>query len=238
MSDLVCPSCASDLFSAECDNNPVLICTACRTWYPVVAGIPVMLTFITPFHEQFAASHSAELGALGATLPAGHPRTGEESTQATFTAEWEHATNSDLSFIFDGNDLVALNREVWLAGLHDTPPRTILDVGCGAGQEAIALGRVFPQAQISAVDLNFSMLTRVGELAESETPVDFAVASLFALPFPDASFDLVYSEGVLHHTYSTREAFNAIALKVAEGGHLFVWLYGRDDLGSLRGRRR
>jgi ubiquinone/menaquinone biosynthesis C-methylase UbiE len=97
---------------------------------------------------------------------------------------------------------------------------------------------VFPEARIAAIDLNFSILTRADELARREPPLEFAVASLFDLPFPDQSFDLVYSEGVLHHTYSTQEAFRAIARKVSHGGHLFVWVYGRDDLATLHGRRR
>ena len=43
--------------------------------------------------------------------------------------------------------------------------------------------------------------------------------------------------GVLHHTYSTLDAFKAISTRVSPGGHLFVWLYGLDDHLTAWGRR-
>ena len=59
--------------------------------------------------------------------------------------------------------------------------------------------------------------------------MNFVIASLFDLPFPQESFDLVYCQGVLHHTYSTADAFRAIAPRVRPGGNLFVWVYGLED---------
>ncbi len=43
-------------------------------------------------------------------------------------------------------------------------------------------------------------------------------ASAFAPPFPKGSFDLVYSQGVIHHTFSTRTAFEALAGLPRRGG--------------------
>ena len=79
-----------------------------------------------------------------------------------------------------------------------------------------------------ALDLNFSLLSRSPELRELPG-VTFVIASLFDLPFEDRSFDLVYCEGVLHHTYSTSEAFASIAPRVRPGGHQFIWVYGLED---------
>jgi len=51
-------------------------------------------------------------------------------------------------------------------------------------------------------------------------------ASVFALPFRPGAFDMVYSHGVIHHTYSTRTAFANLAnLPRANGGGLYVWVY-------------
>jgi SAM-dependent methyltransferase len=66
----------------------------------------------------------------------------------------------------------------------------------------------------------------------------FVIASLFHLPFDPESFDLVYSEAVIHHAYSTPDAFAATAPRVRPGGHLFVWLYGLDDHLVPNGHRR
>ena len=48
-------------------------------------------------------------------------------------------------------------------------------------------------------------------------------ASVFALPFRPCTFDIVYSHGVLHHTYSTEAAFRKVAqLPKPNGGMLYV----------------
>jgi len=51
-------------------------------------------------------------------------------------------------------------------------------------------------------------------------------ASVFAPPFRADSFDMVYSHGVLHHTYSTPTAFARLTqLPKARGGMLYIWVY-------------
>jgi SAM-dependent methyltransferase len=52
-------------------------------------------------------------------------------------------------------------------------------------------------------------------------------ADLFRLPFESATFDYVYTFGVVHHTPSPRDAVCALARLVRPGGKLTVWVYGR-----------
>ena len=59
--------------------------------------------------------------------------------------------------------------------------------------------------------------------------VHVTICSLFHLPFKTDSFNLVYSQGVLHHNLSTRKAFEAIAPYVRSKGYFFIWVYGLDD---------
>ena len=44
---------------------------------------------------------------------------------------------------------------------------------------------------------------------------------------PPASFDLVFSEGVLHHTPSTEAAFKALARLLRPGGEIMIYVYRR-----------
>jgi SAM-dependent methyltransferase len=68
------------------------------------------------------------------------------------------------------------------------PAVRVLDVACGSGYAAWVAAQ--PGAQVSGLDASQN-LTRV---AEARTPdADFRVGDMFALPFPDAGFDVVTS---------------------------------------------
>src|SRR6185503_16781039 len=55
----------------------------------------------------------------------------------------------------------------------------------------------------------------------------FQTADAENLSFPDASFDLVYSHGVLHHTPETEKAIQEIHRVLRPGGRAVVMLYHR-----------
>jgi len=50
--------------------------------------------------------------------------------------------------------------------------------------------------------------------------------SVFYLPFATESFDTIYSRGVLHHTWSTADAFAALASRCRTSGSMYLWVYG------------
>ncbi len=51
---------------------------------------------------------------------------------------------------------------------------------------------------------------------------------LLRLPFAPASFDQIYSLGVLDHTPDPREAFLALARLLKPGGRIAIWVYPRE----------
>ena len=105
--------------------------------------------------------------------------------------------------------------------------RRCVDIGCGSGRWTYALAEL--GAEVVAVDLTSGGVESVyGELGDRPN-VTIAQADIFALPFPPESFDFVMSWGVLHHTPSTKQAFDRIVPPVRAGGTLYVMVYGVDQ---------
>src|SRR2546422_438793 len=74
-----------------------------------------------------------------------------------------------------------------------TRARRLLDIGCGAGFIFDAGHDLFET--LHGVDITADMLARI----EKRPNVTAHIATAEALPFPDALFDLVTCNGVLHH---------------------------------------
>ena len=77
-------------------------------------------------------------------------------------------------------------------------PGAILDVGCGTGRLLKSAKARFPAARLVGVDAAAEMV----KYAQSSTPdgtIEFQQATAEQLPFPNASFDLVFSTMTFHH---------------------------------------
>lgn len=111
----------------------------------------------------------------------------------------------------------------------DLRGKTILDAGVGCGR--FAQIAACHGAQVYGVDLSPHGLEAASKLVPSGTMIQ---ANLLDLPIEDASFDMAYSIGVLHHTGDTKAAFMELARTVKPGGWLAVWVYSKpvpnDDL--------
>lgn len=204
----------------------LLLCGSCRVWYPISRHVPVLLDFSNELHAEFAARNRAAVS--GYHPPAGAPRPGERLTQESFSTEWLGVRDDELTFTYtheDREDFIRLELD-----RGERPPGdegALLDVGCGYGTEARLLHRVTGM-ETFGTDLNLSLLDSGPEI-DREPLVHTVIASLFALPFGPREFDIVYSHGVLHHTFSTSDALASIADFVAPGGMLSVWVYANAD---------
>lgn len=100
------------------------------------------------------------------------------------------------------------------------PPARILDVGTGTGAGALRLAQRFPAATIVGVDLSDAMLAQARRNTPNDLSLTYERADASALPFPDASFDLVTHANMIPF-------FDEVARVVAPGGHaLFAFSSG------------
>ena len=91
-----------------------------------------------------------------------------------------------------------------LAQADVRPEHRVLDVGCGTGTLAILIKTKCPEAWIVGLDGDTKVLA-VARRKAAEADVDLALDEglAYALPYPDRSFDRVFSSMVFHHL--TRE---------------------------------
>lgn len=107
--------------------------------------------------------------------------------------------------------------------------RDVLDVGCGIATDGIQFARA--GARYTGVDTSENALDLARTRFSLEAvPGSFETASATRLPFPDQSFDLVYSHGVIHHIDGTEAAISEFHRVLRPGGHAIVMVYHRNSL--------
>lgn len=99
-----------------------------------------------------------------------------------------------------------------------------MDAGCGMGRFAEVCADA--GAEVHAVDLSAAVEAAFRNLGHRPR-VRIYQADIMNLPFPEASFDFIYSIGVLHHTPDTRAAFLKLPPLLKPGGAIAVWVYSR-----------
>jgi ubiquinone/menaquinone biosynthesis C-methylase UbiE len=102
----------------------------------------------------------------------------------------------------------------------------VLDVGCGQGIDMMRYARA--GARVSGIDLTPRHVALAREhLAAMELNATIVVGDAESMPFADASFDRVSSNGVLHHTPDMPAALREIRRVLAPGGEACVIVYNR-----------
>jgi ubiquinone/menaquinone biosynthesis C-methylase UbiE len=100
-------------------------------------------------------------------------------------------------------------------------PGAILDVGCGTGRLLKSARARFPGAKLVGVDAAIEMVKQARRSDPSGT-IQFQQATAEHLPFPVASFDLVFSTMTFHHWQDQAQGAAEVARVLTPGGRWLV----------------
>ena len=139
---------------------------------------------------------------------------------------------------FDWLARVRYEREPFIAKyarFEEWKGRDVLEVGVGAGTHAERFARA--GARFTGIDLTehgVALARRRFDIGGLEGRLERADAE--RLPFPDDSFDFVYSWGVIHHSADTAAAARELTRVCRHGGEIACMVYSRTSLYALQGK--
>jgi ubiquinone/menaquinone biosynthesis C-methylase UbiE len=128
------------------------------------------------------------------------------------------------TFVFRGQLGELRQRTATLAGMQ--PGDAVLDVGCGTGTLAMEVARRVGRAgRVAGVDPGIEQIARArAKAARRHVPIEFQVGVIEQLPFPDQTFDVVFSTLMMHHLPASlqRQGLAEIARVLKPGGRLVI----------------
>ena len=108
---------------------------------------------------------------------------------------------------------------------EDLQGKLVLDAGVGAGRYADVVSRW--GANVIGVDLSYAVEAAYQNFVDRPN-VWIAQADIGKLPFKPASFDVIFSIGVLHHTPDTEVYFKKLVPLLKPGGQIAIWVYPKE----------
>ncbi len=138
-----------------------------------------------------------------------------DEAAASYDAKW------GIDFGATGQAQVTTKLAKALGGDPEQPFDRALEIGAGTGYFSLNLLATGAIREATATDISPGMLAALGASAEElGLEVETVVTDAESLPFPDASFDLVFGHAVLHHIPDLRKAMSEFRRVLRPGGRI------------------
>jgi tRNA (cmo5U34)-methyltransferase len=108
-----------------------------------------------------------------------------------------------------------------------SPVRTVLDIGCGAGNNTLKLLQCVPEFDCDLVDLSQNMIDRAQERVASLNKGRTRIyqGDIRSLDLAENSYDVILAAAVLHHLRDDddwKQVFNKLYRLLAPGGSVWI----------------
>lgn len=108
---------------------------------------------------------------------------------------------------------------------HGSAP-VLLDAGCGAAMSGLALWEGgLDRINYIGVDISAAIDVAKKRFDEKKIKGSFIQCDLQTIPLPNESVDLIFSEGVLHHTDNTERALCSVVKHLKVNGRIMFYVY-------------
>ncbi len=116
----------------------------------------------------------------------------------------------------------------------DVAGKRVLDIGCGTGGIAQYLAETFEPAEIVGIDVDAGLIERATKRASENgfsERLAFECVAPGPLPFPDGSFDVVFSKDSMIHIGDKDALFKEVFRVLCSGGRIAAgdWMCGSDE---------
>lgn len=155
----------------------------------------------------------------------------QSQTQTAFSFKWSlrNTFDSEASLTRMRNWLFERyghpHQYTWLRETAGTKP-IVLDAGCGAGFSGMEyFGPVWNHIHYIGVDISSAVDVALQRAHEKKYEAIFIQVDLNHIPFRNQSLDVIFSEGVLHHTDNTEKSFSALIPLLKKGGRIMFYVY-------------
>ncbi|MDR1917249.1 MAG: methyltransferase domain-containing protein [Synergistaceae bacterium] len=151
----------------------------------------------------------------------------QKQTEQTFAFKWRKRDTYE-------SDAVKAASFEWMSRgfFGDTSERVVfpgcrfLDAGCGSGFSALVLFESeLNKCHYLGVDISTAVDIAKTRFSEKKISGEFMQADILRLPFNERTFDVIFSNGVLHHTDSTELGIKKLAPLLVEGGRFLFYVY-------------
>ncbi|MGB1253695.1 MAG: methyltransferase domain-containing protein, partial [Candidatus Promineifilaceae bacterium] len=235
LSYLRCPTCLGELAHTPFDDaNGLLTCHACNEWFPIWRSIPRMLPphLLTSIRQGFLAEFGNQVAAQGLTSDAtansdDDLRAIKEHTIENFGFEWiEYARFGwdDPEYNIEHEKKVFLDKSLLKADSFQD--KLVLDAGCGNGRYSHWANQF--GGRVIGIDLGDGVESAAKNTADQPN-IQIVQADIFNPPFATATFDLIFSIGVLMHTGDAHRATISLTDKLKPSGSITIHLYGKGN---------